>query len=89
MDRRRLKLNIACQFLHCAQTEDIWLKSASEGKSGVSLITERSSQNRLRSPQSVKISLHWVVMISEESMEDLKAAKITTVKGVIWEQFVL
>jgi len=28
---------IACQLLHLAQTEDIWLKSALEGKSGLSL----------------------------------------------------
>jgi len=39
-----LKSQIACQYLHFAKTEDIWLKSALEGKSGVSLITGRKSQ---------------------------------------------
>jgi hypothetical protein len=34
------KMNISCQYPHFAQTEDIWLKSTSEGKSGVSRITE-------------------------------------------------
>jgi hypothetical protein len=33
---------IACHFLHFAKTEDIGLKSALEGKSGVSLITEKN-----------------------------------------------
>jgi hypothetical protein len=32
----------ACQYLHFAQTEDIQLKSALEGKIGVLLITGRS-----------------------------------------------
>jgi hypothetical protein len=36
------KLNISCQYLHFAQTEDIWLKSALEGKRGVSLTSGRS-----------------------------------------------
>jgi hypothetical protein len=69
-------LYISCQYLHFAKTEDIWLKSASEGKSGISLITERSSQNRLRRLQSVKISLRREVMIFDERMNGLKAARI-------------
>jgi hypothetical protein len=36
-----LKPRISCQYLHFAQTEDIWLKSALEGKRGVLLITGR------------------------------------------------
>jgi hypothetical protein len=32
-----LKVRISCHFLHFDQTEDIWLKSALEGKRGVSL----------------------------------------------------
>ena len=32
-----LKLNIACQFLHFAKTEDIWLKSALKVERGVLL----------------------------------------------------
>ncbi len=39
-DEDFLTCGFACQYLHFAQTEDIWLKSASEGKSGVSLSTE-------------------------------------------------
>jgi hypothetical protein len=35
------KLNISCQYLNFAQTEDIWLKSALEGKRGLLLITGR------------------------------------------------
>jgi hypothetical protein len=31
---------ISCQYLHFAQTEDIWLKSALEGGGGVLLIEE-------------------------------------------------
>jgi hypothetical protein len=37
-----LKTGISCQYLHFAQTEDIWLKSALKGKRGVSLITRKS-----------------------------------------------
>ncbi len=37
-----LKKWISRQYLHFAQTEDIWLKSALEGKSGVSLVTGKS-----------------------------------------------
>jgi hypothetical protein len=32
------KARVACHFLHSDMTEDIWLKSAVEGESGVSLI---------------------------------------------------
>jgi len=32
---------ISCQYLYFAQTEDIWLKSAMEGKSGVSLSSRK------------------------------------------------
>jgi hypothetical protein len=37
---RPLKVRISCQYLHFAQTEDIWLKSELEGKRGVSLTKE-------------------------------------------------
>jgi len=35
------KLKISCQYVHFAQTEDIWLKSAFEWKRGVLLSTGR------------------------------------------------
>ena len=40
---KKLDLRISCQYLYFAQTEDIGLKSASEGKRSVSLITGRKS----------------------------------------------
>ena len=33
------KARVSCHFLHFDQTEDIWLKSALERRSGISLIT--------------------------------------------------
>jgi hypothetical protein len=38
-----LKPPISCQYLPFAQTEDIWLKSALEGKRGFLLITGRNN----------------------------------------------
>jgi hypothetical protein len=34
-----LNEQVSCEYLHFAQTEDIWLKSALEGETGVLLIT--------------------------------------------------
>ena len=42
------ELNIACQFLQFAKTEDIRLKSASEGKSSVSSITGETVEKPLK-----------------------------------------
>jgi hypothetical protein len=61
---------------------------------------KRLSKSRLRTPQSMKISLHREGMISDERMDDFKAEKIgtrgyiacfvgLTIRGVIWEQSVL
>jgi len=52
------------------------LKVSIEGRNLKITLSEEALKNRLRGPQSVKISLHREGMISNESMEDLKAAKI-------------
>jgi len=39
--------DIACQYLHFAQTEDIQLKSALEGKMDALLITGSNSHSRI------------------------------------------
>ena len=40
------RMNIACHFLHFAQTEDIGLKSALEEKRGVSLTSRKEDLNK-------------------------------------------
>jgi len=47
---KNAKLQISCDFMHFAKTEDIWLKSALDGKSGVLLITEESAGSKKNSP---------------------------------------
>jgi len=37
-----LEMNISCQYLHFAQTEDIGLKSAVFGKNPLAMITGRN-----------------------------------------------
>jgi hypothetical protein len=41
-----LKLRIACQFLHFAKTEDIWLKSALKVERSVLLTSGRKREDR-------------------------------------------
>ena len=56
-----LKPSLACQYLYFAQTEDIWLKSAMEGKSGVSLSTGITRRLRNKPLNEALRKMEWRV----------------------------
>jgi len=39
------KLNVSCQYLYFAQTEDIWLTSALKGKRALSLMANHEARH--------------------------------------------
>jgi hypothetical protein len=56
--------------VHFAQTEDIWLKSASEGKSGISLIEEgcKEASHLTKKADQKEATEKLVRMISDEAL---------------------
>jgi|APDOM4702015248_1054824.scaffolds.fasta_scaffold1261282_1 hypothetical protein len=80
MDRRCLKLNISCHYRNFAKTKDIWLKSALEGKSGASWITENNLLKR--EVRAFPVNLHSkIIQKAEYCREKFEEKKSGDVLG--------
>jgi hypothetical protein len=55
-------MRISCKYLFFTQTEDIWLKSALEGKRGILLITKKEGVNRRFVSSSYLSSIGGIIL---------------------------
>jgi hypothetical protein len=71
---------ISCQYRNSAKTEDIWLKSALEGKSGASWITENNLLKR--EVRAFPVNLHSkIIQKAEYCREKFEEKKSGDVLG--------
>jgi hypothetical protein len=73
-------VRISCQYRNSAKTEDIWLKSALEGKSGASWITENNLLKR--EVRAFPVNLHSkIIQKAECCREKFEKKKLGDVGG--------